>query len=140
MITQGSKVSLHYKLTVDGEVVDMSAKDTPLTFVQGSGQIIPGLDEQLIGLKTGDKKNVTVAPEKGYGPHLAEAVQPFPKKAFQNADELKEGHIVSGQVQDQPFQATVVKISDDEVVLDMNHPLAGKDLEFEIEIVMVEKA
>lgn len=136
-IKNGSTVSMNYTLKVDDKVVDSSQGREPLTYVQGSGQIIPGLEEQLTGLKKGDKRHVTVEPEKAYGVADPRAVQKVPKKAFQEADKMQVGDVVTGKVNDQEFQATITAISDKEVTLDLNHPLAGKTLNFDIEIVDV---
>lgn len=138
MIQKGSKVSIHYTLKVEGKIVDSSKERGPLTFTHGQGEIIPGLEEELRGLKVGDKKSAVIPPEKGYGPRFQEAVQKVPGSAFQQKDTLKIGDIVTGQVSGKPFQATIVDISETEVTLDMNHPLAGKELNFDVEIVTVE--
>lgn len=140
MITKGSKVSIHYSLTVEGQVVDSSVGKQPLTFVHGAGQIIPGLDQELGGLKAGDKKKVVVAPELGYGPRNPEAIQKVPLTAFQDAEKIKAGDVVQGDVQGKKFQAMVATVDKDAVTLDLNHPLAGKTLNFEIEVVKVEAA
>lgn len=138
MIQKGSKVVINYTLTVDGEVVDQSEGREPLSFEHGAGQIIPGLEEKILGMKKGDKKKVQVAPEKAYGERQEEAVQKVPLTAFEETKELKVGDIVKGQVEDQQFQAVIIELGDAEVTLDMNHPLAGKTLHFDIEVVSVE--
>lgn len=139
-IEKGKLIKLHYTLKVDGNVVDSSDKKPPLSFVQGSGQIIPGLEEQLVGLKAGDKKHVTLAPEKGYGTIDPKAQQVLPTKAFGDVTKLKVGMMVTGQNGNRPVQAKVVKIGAKDVTLDFNHPLAGKILDFDIEVVEVSKA
>ncbi len=138
MIKHGSKVSFHYTLMVEGQVVDSSFGEDPLLYEQGLGQVIPGLEEALEGLKVGDKKAFVVAAEKGYGLHNPEAVEKIPRQAFKDSDLLKVGEIVTGEVGDQPFQATVLDLNEEEVTLDLNHPLAGKELHFEVEIQTVE--
>ena len=137
IIQNGSKVKFHYTLKVDGKLVDSSSGGTPMEYVHGSGQIVPGLEEQMAGLKAGDKKQVTVLPEKGYGPFNPKAIQKVSKKAIQNAKDLKVGSVLSGKAGDRPFRAIVKAISKDELTLDLNHPLAGKTLNFDIEIVEV---
>jgi FKBP-type peptidyl-prolyl cis-trans isomerase SlyD len=137
MIEQGSNVKFHYTLSVDGETLDKSRDREPLTYVHGEGQIVPGLERQLEGMKAGDRKTATVAPEEGYGPHRPEAVHEVPKDAFSDASELKPGDRVAGQAQEQSFEATVTAVTDDMVSLDLNHPLAGKTLTFDVEIVEV---
>jgi len=137
-IQPGSSVSMHYTLTVEGKVVDTSMGSNPLQFVQGTGQIIPGLESQLQGMTIGQKKKVTVAPENGYGNLNPQAVQKVPKTAFQNTKDMKVGSVVQGQGPNgQPFQALVKDIGAKEITLDLNHPLAGKTLDFEVEIVSV---
>jgi FKBP-type peptidyl-prolyl cis-trans isomerase SlyD len=137
MIKQGSQVKLHYTLTVDGEVLDSSRDREPHAYVHGAGQMMPGLEEQLEGMVVGDKKSATVAPEKAYGPHQSDAVHQVPKSAFSDPTSLEAGGRVSGEASGQEFQATITEVGDDDVTLDLNHPLAGKTLEFELEIVDV---
>jgi FKBP-type peptidyl-prolyl cis-trans isomerase SlyD len=137
MIKKGSTVKIHYTLSVDGVILDTSAEGDPLVYVQGSGQIIPGLEFELEGLKAGDKKEVTVAPEKGYGSVDPNAFQKVPRGAFENAKDLKVGDMVSGQMGEQVFNAVVSDLSLEEITLDFNHPLAGKTLRFAVEVVEV---
>jgi len=137
VIKKGSAVKLHYTLSVDGVILDSSPEGDPLAYVQGSGQIIPGLEKELEGLKAGDKKEVTVTPEEGYGPVDPNAFQKVPKAAFENSPGLKIGDIVSGQLGEQTFNAIVAQISSEEITLDFNHPLAGKMLRFAVEVVEV---
>lgn len=137
MIKKGATVKLHYTLSVDGVIMDSSSEGEPLTYVQGSGQIIPGLEEQLEGLKAGDKKEVMVAPDKGYGAPDPNAFQQVPKTAFANSKDLKAGDIVSGQLGEQVFNAVVSGIGAEEITLDFNHPLAGKTLRFAVEVLEV---
>lgn len=137
MIKEGSTVKLHYTLTVDGVILDQSGEGEPLTYVQGSGQIIPGLETQLVGMKQGDRKEVMVSPDQGYGTIDPNAFQKVAKTAFQNAPQLKVGDVVSGQLGEHQFQAIVSNIGGEDITLDFNHPLAGKTLRFSIEIVEV---
>lgn len=137
MIKKGATVKIHYTLSVDGVILDSSAEGDPLVYVQGSGQIIPGLEFELEGLKAGDKKEVTVAPEKGYGSVDPHAFQKVPRGAFENAKDLKVGDMVSGQMGEQVFNAIVSALSLEEITLDFNHPLAGKTLRFAVEVVEV---
>ena len=137
-IRQGSRVTMNYTLTVDGKVVDSSVGGQPLTYVQGSGQIIPGLEEKLAGMRKGGKKHVTVPPEKGYGPVNPDAFQLVPRSAFKKVKNLKVGSVVNGRTPDgRPLRAKVAALDKDQVTLDLNHPLAGKTLQFDVEIMDV---
>lgn len=136
-IKTGSTVSMDYTLKVDGNVFDSSSGKEPLVFVYGNGQIIPGLEEQMVGMKKGDKKSVTVSPDKGYGESDPTSIHKAPKTAFTEPDKMKVGDVVTGNAQGQPFQAIVKEIGQIDITLDLNHPLAGKTLNFDIEIVDV---
>lgn len=138
MIEKGSKVQFHYTLTVNGEQVESSKGGEPHSYVHGEGQIIPGLEEALAGLTPGDTKSFQLPPAKAYGEHDPSAVQQVPKTAFQEPDQLAVGTQVNGRTGDgQAFQARVAEIGGDTITLDMNHPLAGKTLDFEVELVGV---
>lgn len=137
MICKGVEVRFHYLLRVDGKVVDSSAGHEPLRYTHGFGQILEGLEDQLEGLKRGDRRTLTVMPEKGYGPVDPHAVQRVARNAFQAPGTLKVGDTVKGQANGGGFQATVVQIGPREITLDLNHPFAGKTLQFEVEIVEV---
>ena len=133
-------VKINYTLTVDGAVVDTSTGKEPLSFIQGNKMIIPGLEEALAGLKKGDKKQVTVSPEKGYGVLNAAAQQKVPLKSFNDTKSLKVGMMVRGINANSPMQAKVLAITKKNVTLDFNHPLAGKTLNFDVEVMNVESA
>jgi FKBP-type peptidyl-prolyl cis-trans isomerase SlyD len=130
-------VSLHYTLTSDeGEVLDSSQGGEPLQFIQGQGQIIPGLEKELYDMEVGDEKQVTVAPADGYGEHQPDQVQTLPREAFPDDMEIEEGMAVqmrdsnSGQV----YQAVITNVAAESVQVDFNHPLAGENLNFEVKI------
>ena len=129
---------MHYTLTVDGETVDRSSSHKPLSFIQGEHKIIAGLEKRLAGLKAGDSRKVTVPPEEAYGPHREEGIQTVPSATFKDPNTLKIGGLVQGSIEGKAFRARVLKIEKDRITLDLNHPLAGKTLEFEVEIVSVE--
>jgi FKBP-type peptidyl-prolyl cis-trans isomerase SlyD len=140
VIKEGSSVKINYTLKVDGEVVDSSEGREPYAFVQGQHEVVPGLEEQLVGLKVGDQRTITVTPEKGYGTSNPAAVQDVPRAAFGDADSLKPGDIVRGNSGGREFAARVVEITSDTIKLDMNHPLAGKTLVFDITVIEVLEA
>ena len=134
MIKQGAKVKFDYTLTVDGKVQDTSAGRGPLEYTHGAGQIIVGLEEELAQMKVGDKKTVQIKAEKAYGPVLQEAIKRVPTEAINNAYQIKVGDMVGASNGGHTFRAVVKEITDKEIVLDFNHPLAGKDLTFEVEV------
>ena len=134
---RGSTVTFHYTLTVEGRTYDTSRGKSPLVVIHGAGQIIPGLEEKMTGMKKGDKNRIVVSPDKGYGPVNPDAFQSVPRKSFKNKKALKMGGIVTGEHEGRPIRATVIGMSKKEVILDLNHPLAGKTLQFDVEILNV---
>lgn len=134
-------VGMDYTLTVDGKVVDSSEGREPLHYVHGSGQIIPGLEQALTGLKAGDSKEVTVAPEQGYGTADPSAIVEVPKTQLPPNVTPAVGMALRGQTPEgEGFAATIKEIKADSVVLDLNHPLAGKTLHFKVKITDVKPA
>ncbi|MCT8161834.1 peptidylprolyl isomerase [Pseudoruegeria sp. SHC-113] len=138
-IKSGDTVRIHYKGTLDdGSVFDSSEGRDPLEFTVGSGQIIPGLDEALPGMAVGESKSVTIAPEKAYGPSHDEARQSVPRAQIPAEIPLEVGIQLQMQTPDgRAIPVTVVEITEDSVTLDANHPLAGKALTFDFEIVSI---
>ncbi len=139
VIAQGKKIKFDYKLTVDGQVVDSSEGKQPIEYVQGDGKIIPGLSKQLEGLKAGDEKTITVPAAEGYGDVDKGAVKEVPRSMLPKDTELAVGQVFEFQSEDGVRLPGIIKeIKDQMVLLDFNHPLAGKELKFEIKIVSVE--
>lgn len=140
-ISDNKVASIHYTLTDQaGEVVDSSQGAEPLTYLQGFGNIIPGLEEALNGKSAGDSLEVTVPPEKGYGPVVEEMVQAVPRDAFQGVEELEVGMRFQAQTASGPVAVVVTEVADETVTVDGNHPLAGKTLNFAVEVVEVRDA
>ncbi|OVE76649.1 hypothetical protein BVX98_05000 [bacterium F11] len=137
VIQKGSAVKIHYALKVDGQVVDSSSGMSPFAYTHGLGEIIPGLEKNLEGLKQGEKKAFSILPNEGYGDHNPTAIQKVSKDAFRQSEKIEIGNRVQGQKGNTPIQATVVEIGDKDVTLDFNHPLAGKTLNFDVEVVEV---
>ena len=138
MIENGVTVKIHYKLSVDGDLIDSSEGREPLVYVQGAGQIVPGLEKHLAVLNCGDETRVEVPPEEAYGAFNEDAIQTLPKDAFEDNDGFEVGRMIQGKtLEGQEFSATVRSMGGDEVTLDLNHPLAGRILVFEVEIVEV---
>ncbi len=135
---KGSTVTIHYTLTVDDQQVESSFQKEPLTYQHGEGQLIQGLEKQLEGLGDGDVREITVDPENAYGNPVPENIVSVQKSAFGTPEEINVGAFVEGKTQDgQPFRARVAEERDEAFVLDLNHPLAGKTLEFKVEVVSV---
>ena len=138
MIESGSTVTIHYTLTVDEKELESSFGGEPLTYQQGQGQLIPGLEAKLEGLSAGDTRDVTVPPEAAYGDRDPENLIPVPKTSFTEPEKIQVGTLVEGRTgEGQPFRAKVSEERDQEFVLDLNHPLAGKTLHFKVEVVTV---
>lgn len=137
----GQNVQVHYVGTFDdGTEFDSSrSRGSTLNFKVGSGQTIKGFDQALIGMSVGETKNVSISPEDGYGPVIPEAVQKMPVNMFPQGSDLIVGATVVGtNALGQELVARIVEVNDEEVTLDMNHPMAGKTLNFEIELVSTE--
>ena len=135
-------VLMHYTLKNDaGDVIDSSDGADPLPFLQGHGNIIPGLESALEGSKVGDKLDVSIEPEEGYGLRMKDAIQEIPSSALQGVDEVKVGMQLQSQDKDgNAFLVTVTKIEDDKITVDGNHPLAGQTLHFSVSIESIRKA
>jgi peptidylprolyl isomerase len=136
-VKAGDTVRIHYTGTLtDGTTFDSSQGREPLEFTVGEGQIIPGLDSALPGMEVGDQKQVQVAADEAYGQKDPQAMQPVPRGEIPDHIPLDIGTQL--QVQDgsgRVAQVQVAEVTDETVVLDMNHPLAGEDLTFDIELV-----
>lgn len=129
-------VSIDYTLTVDGEVVDTTEGDEPLQFLQGHQNIIPGLEHELTGMKIGDSKQVVVPPTEAYGEVDPENIIEVPRTEFPPEIPLEPGTELEVKNADgEVLSATIAEITGDTVKLDFNHPLAGKQLTFDVKIV-----
>jgi len=137
MIEDGKQVSFTYTLSVEGEVVESNAGRDPLVYTQGTEQILIALEGELEGLTTGDQKTVNLDAANGYGEVNAEAFQEVPLEQLP-----EDARVVGAMLQAQGFPGPlrVTEIKEEVAVLDFNHPLAGKDLSFDITIVAVEDA
>lgn len=134
-VQDNTVVSLDYTLTVDGGIVDQSDENEPIQFLQGHGQIIPGLEKQLYGMSIGESKKVVVPPAEGYGDADEDAFADIPRNEFPPQIPLEEG--VALQLRDQSgevIDAYIVDVKMDTVRLSFNHPLAGKELHFSVTV------
>lgn len=138
----GDTVRINYTGTLNnGEVFDSSEGRDPLEFVVGSGQIIPGLDAAIPGMAVGDKKDVNVPCAEAYGEHNPEAKQAVPREQIPAEIPVAVGTQLQMQTpQGQVLPVTVAEVTETEVTLDANHPLAGQDLNFAIELVEIKAA
>jgi len=128
-------VTLEYTLTVDGEVVDTSEEEGPIEFIQGQGQVVEGLERALYGMKVGERKELVVPPAEGYGEHDPNAIADIPKSEF--PDEIPLQPDVELQLTNQEgdeLEAYIVSVGKDTVRLNFNHPLAGKELHFAVQV------
>src|SRR5689334_19797841 len=141
VVKDGMLVSLDYTVkTPDGKLLETSKGGQPLKYIHGKKMMIPGLERELTGMKIGAEKHITIKPEDGYGKVNPNAVQEVPKeKVPPNA--LKVGAVLVGTNKDgSPIPMTVREIKDKTVVMDLNHPLAGKTLVFDVKVIDVEPA
>ena len=138
-VKSGDKVKLHYhgKLS-SGETFDSSAGRDPLEFEVGSGMVIKGFDDGVTGMVVGDKKTINIPFMEAYGPVNPEMVIDMPKDRFPADMQLETGMpLMMSDGQGHQFQVTVTEIREESVILDANHPLAGKDLTFDLELVEI---
>jgi len=134
-ITQDQVVSIHYTLRNDaGEIIDRSAEGQPLAYLHGHGNLIPGLERELTGKNTGDRLQVRIAPAEAYGDYDSALVQRVPRRALKGIADVRVGMRLQAQTSQGARAVTVTDISGDMVTLDGNHPLAGKTLNFEVEV------
>jgi FKBP-type peptidyl-prolyl cis-trans isomerase SlyD len=137
-IAQDTVVSIHYTLTDDaGEKVDSSVGGDPLFYIHGNGNLVPGLETALEGKQVGDKVSVKVAPADGYGEYDKAMVQRVPRRSFKGVGDVKPGMQFQVQSDHGPRSVTVTNVTGDMVTVDGNHPLAGKNLNFDVEVMEV---
>lgn len=134
---KGDNVKVHYTGRLDdGTVFDSSQDRDPLEFTLGEGQVIPGFEEAVEGMGEGDSKTATVSSENAYGPRRNELVLPIERDRFPDGVEPEVGQPLQMQTQDgEVVQVIVTEVEDEVVLVDANHPLAGHDLTFDIELV-----
>ena len=139
-VENGNTVSVHYRGTLnDGTEFDSShSRGEPLSFQVGSGQMINGFDAALPGMAVGETKSITLTPDQAYGESNPEAITDVPKESFPPDFNFQVDSMVQGQnEQGQPLVGTINEVKDEAVTIDFNHPMAGKDLNFEIELVSI---
>jgi FKBP-type peptidyl-prolyl cis-trans isomerase SlyD len=135
MVADGKKVSFEYTLSADKAVVDTNVGKDPVSYVHGQQQIIPGLEKAFTGMKAGESKHVDIAAKDAYGAYDEKAHVTVEKSKV--PPDIKVGSMLASP-DGRPVK--VIGVNDDDVVLDLNHPLAGKDLAFDVKVVKVENA
>lgn len=142
LIGENSVVTVHYKLTDDaGKVLDSSEGDEPMSYLHGAGNIVVGLEKALTGKAEGASLKVRVEPAEAYGEVIPDGIKTIERAAFEGVDVVEEGMTFEAQSPDGTSQTILVKkVEGDNVTIDINHPLAGVALNFDIQIVGVREA
>jgi FKBP-type peptidyl-prolyl cis-trans isomerase SlyD len=140
-VSENSVVEIHYTLTnSEGAVIDSSEGHAPLAYLHGHGNIIPGLEKQLLSRQEGDKLDVVVAADEAYGEYIQELVQEVPRTAFAEGQHIEAGMEFRVETPQGPRTITVTNLNDTHVTIDANHPLAGQILNFQVEVVSIREA
>jgi len=139
MIKDGSVVSFEYTVSDDaGKILESNKGDSPVTYTHGQDEIIPGLEKCLSGMQINEEKHFSVTPEEAYGPVNPEGFKEVPKETIP-ADGLNVGSVLRARGPGgEEFSVRVHEISDETVVLDLNHPMAGKTLTFDVRVVDIQ--
>ena len=138
-IGEGSKVSIEYTLKLDdGSTADSNVGGAPLVYEQGKGQILPSLEKELVGLGVNDTKTLKLSPEQGYGAVDPAAIQKVPASVIPEEARKPGAQLMAQDSQGQQRPVRVKAVEGDQVVVDMNHPLAGQTLHFDIKILAIE--
>ena len=131
----GTKVTLHFALVLeDGDVIDSNFETAPATFTVGDGNLLPGFESTLIGLENGDEREFTIPPEEAFGQHNPQNVQRVDRSNF-DQQELEVGAMFSFQNCDGELPGVLIEFEDEEILVDFNHPLAGKNIIFQVKIM-----
>lgn len=139
VVASGNKIKLHYTGTFDnGEEFDSSRSGEPFEFEVGAGHVIPGFDNAVIGMAVGDSKKVRLEQQDAYGPYNAEMVFAVEPEQFRDGMKPEVGQQFQTNMDDgTPLLLTVKYVADDEIILDANHPMAGKVLNFDLEVIEI---
>lgn len=137
-IKEGDEVTLTYKLSVNGALLETADAKNPLIYKHGAHQIVPGLEKALIGLRVGDQKTVRVSPEEAYGPKDPKAFQEIEKDQLPSDVPSEVGTLLEARSPaGEQRLVKIVEVKEKSVVIDFNHPLAGKELEFQVEVLQI---
>lgn len=135
-VQKDSKIKFHYTVTTqDGEIVDGTDGEEALEAQLGENQLLPKLEENLIGMSVGEEKNIQIAPEDAFGEVMDDAVSEIPRKNIELTEEITEGmYIDLADENEEVFRGLVTKITEETVTIDFNHPLAGQVLNFKLKV------
>jgi len=137
-IENGKKVTIEYILKVDGRVYESTSKLGPLVYVHGEGVILRGLSRGLEGLSVGAKKSITISPQAGFGPKKKNNIIAFPIEKFSNLIDITVGTKLKLRKREGGFaEGYIIEVKEDEYFVDFGHPLAGKTLQFDVEVVSI---
>jgi FKBP-type peptidyl-prolyl cis-trans isomerase SlyD len=139
VIQDGSTVTIEYTLKLgDGQVVETSEGRQPLVYEHGAGQILPALEQELAGLAVGSEKEMTLTPEQGFGPVDDDLLQTVAVDQIPETARHEGAQLVSRDAQGNERPLRVREVRDDGIVLDLNHPLAGQNLHFDVKVVSID--
>lgn len=140
-IAENAVVTINYTLKdIDGNTLDTTEGKGPLSYIHGVGYLIPGVEQKLDGKKSGENLSFVVEPEEGYGVRDETLIQNIPVDQFEDPNELEIGMEFEAQTEYGLIIVTIIGLEDDQVIVDGNHPLSGKTLNFEIEVLSVREA
>ena len=142
VITENSKVTLHFSLALeDGSIIDSNFEGAPATFTMGDGSLLPGFEDALVGLSIDQRSSFVIGPERGFGQRNPSNLQTLKRKEFATDMELSVGLVISfADAAKGELPGVISAFSDEEVIVDFNHPLAGKSILFEVQIISIETA
>jgi len=135
-VERGNLIKIHYTAKIGDQVTDSSRGRDPVEFRVGEGQVVQGMDEAVVGLEKGEKKTIIVPPEKAYGQRQEGLIMEIPREYFgAMREQVQEGDIIQIKTKDDSRLVTVMQVREEKVTLDLNHPLAGQTITYELEIV-----
>jgi len=138
VVSEGKTFTVEYTLKVDGKIVDSTKGKKPLEFKGGSHQVVPGFEKAVMGMKVGEKKSFKLSPKEGYGMEKPDAIREIPKSKLPPGKELKEGMTLYAKGKSgQSLPVRIVKVKKDVVVINFNHPLAGRTLNFDVKVLEI---
>jgi len=140
-IKENIVVTLDFTLTdTEGKMIDSSAQTGPIIYIQGSKDVLEGIEKAVEGLKVNNKTDVVIEAQDAYGEYEANNLSTVPKSAFDGFDEIKVGMQLQEETSDGPILVTIKEIQGDQVLVDTNHPLAGQQLRFSLEVIALREA